>query len=297
MDAEIRPLVDGIAHRLTVDTRTTLLDAPRERLGVTSPKKGWTTGSAAPAPSCSTVSGRTAASRSRWRTRTRRSLPPPGCRTARSCTRCSTSWGSSIFERRVRCASVWTPSTGGGATRGARGHRRRAGEPGCRALLDVQLRRQFAEVRVNEDIGEVRVPRLLGVFDVGRIINPKTARSQLIGGMTQGLSMALHEHAVLDPGSGTWSITTSPGITSRPTPMSAPLKRTGCRERTRTPTRWGPRVSRDWHRRHGGRDRERRAPRHWHPGARPPGHPRQAPALSRECQSTGARAGPRFPGS
>ncbi|AWS42873.1 xanthine dehydrogenase family protein molybdopterin-binding subunit [Streptosporangium sp. 'caverna'] len=58
---------------------------------------------------------------------------------------------------------------------------------------------QFAEVRVHEDTGEVRVPRLLGVFDVGRVINPKTARSQLLGGMTQGLSMALHEAAAIDP--------------------------------------------------------------------------------------------------
>jgi xanthine dehydrogenase YagR molybdenum-binding subunit len=58
---------------------------------------------------------------------------------------------------------------------------------------------QFAQVRVRADTGEIRVPRLLGVFDVGRVVNPKTARSQLIGGMTQGLSMALHEHSVLDP--------------------------------------------------------------------------------------------------
>jgi xanthine dehydrogenase YagR molybdenum-binding subunit len=58
---------------------------------------------------------------------------------------------------------------------------------------------QFAEVRVRNDTGEVRVPRLLGVFDAGRIINPKTARSQLLGGMTWGLSMALHEHSVIDP--------------------------------------------------------------------------------------------------
>jgi len=58
---------------------------------------------------------------------------------------------------------------------------------------------QFAEVRVNEDTGEVRVPRLLGVFAAGRIVNPKTARSQLLGGMTWGLSMALHEASVLDP--------------------------------------------------------------------------------------------------
>jgi xanthine dehydrogenase YagR molybdenum-binding subunit len=58
---------------------------------------------------------------------------------------------------------------------------------------------QFAEVRVHEDSGEARVPRLLGVFAAGRIINPKTASSQLLGGMTMGLSMALHEHSVVDP--------------------------------------------------------------------------------------------------
>ncbi len=58
---------------------------------------------------------------------------------------------------------------------------------------------QFAEARVHVDTGEVRVSRLLGVFAAGRIINPKTARSQFVGGMTMGLSMALHEHSVLDP--------------------------------------------------------------------------------------------------
>ena len=58
---------------------------------------------------------------------------------------------------------------------------------------------QFAEVRVNIDTGEVRVPRLLGVFAVGHIMNAKTARSQFLGGMTMGLSMALHEHGVMDP--------------------------------------------------------------------------------------------------
>jgi xanthine dehydrogenase YagR molybdenum-binding subunit len=57
---------------------------------------------------------------------------------------------------------------------------------------------QFAEVRVDGDTGEVRVPRLLGVFAAGHILNPLTARSQLIGGMTMGLSMALHEESVLD---------------------------------------------------------------------------------------------------
>ncbi|WP_222195099.1 xanthine dehydrogenase family protein molybdopterin-binding subunit [Modestobacter italicus] len=58
---------------------------------------------------------------------------------------------------------------------------------------------QFVEARVNADTGEIRVPRLLGVFGVGRVINPRTARSQLIGGMTMGLSMALHETSAWDP--------------------------------------------------------------------------------------------------
>ena len=58
---------------------------------------------------------------------------------------------------------------------------------------------QFVEVRVNAETGEIRVPRVLGVFAAGRIVNPKTARSQLIGGMTMGLGMALLEEGVLDP--------------------------------------------------------------------------------------------------
>jgi xanthine dehydrogenase YagR molybdenum-binding subunit len=63
---------------------------------------------------------------------------------------------------------------------------------------------QFAEVRVNVDTGEIRVPRLLGVFAVGRVINPKTARSQLVGAMTMGISMALHEESVLDTAFGAY---------------------------------------------------------------------------------------------
>jgi xanthine dehydrogenase YagR molybdenum-binding subunit len=57
---------------------------------------------------------------------------------------------------------------------------------------------QFVEVRVDADTGEVRVPRMVGVFSCGAIINPRTARSQLIGGMVWGLSMALFEQSVTD---------------------------------------------------------------------------------------------------
>ncbi|MFI9076555.1 xanthine dehydrogenase family protein molybdopterin-binding subunit [Streptomyces sioyaensis] len=61
---------------------------------------------------------------------------------------------------------------------------------------------QFAEVAVDVTSGEVRVRRMLGIFAAGRIVNPLTARSQFIGGMTWGLSMALHEEAVRDRASG-----------------------------------------------------------------------------------------------
>ena len=57
---------------------------------------------------------------------------------------------------------------------------------------------QFVEARVDVDTGEIRVPRMCGIFAAGRIINPTTARSQFIGGMTMGLSMALHEQTVID---------------------------------------------------------------------------------------------------
>ncbi|WP_043660947.1 xanthine dehydrogenase family protein molybdopterin-binding subunit [Nocardia thailandica] len=56
----------------------------------------------------------------------------------------------------------------------------------------------FAEVRVDVDTAEIRVPRMVGVFAVGRVINPRTARSQFIGGITMGIGMALLEESVFD---------------------------------------------------------------------------------------------------
>ncbi|MFJ4468533.1 xanthine dehydrogenase family protein molybdopterin-binding subunit [Streptomyces sp. NPDC089424] len=61
---------------------------------------------------------------------------------------------------------------------------------------------QFAEVAVDVTTGEVRVRRMLGIFAAGRIVNPLTARNQLVGGMIWGISMALHEEAVRDRASG-----------------------------------------------------------------------------------------------
>ncbi|MFH8222096.1 xanthine dehydrogenase family protein molybdopterin-binding subunit [Streptomyces sp. NPDC018057] len=61
---------------------------------------------------------------------------------------------------------------------------------------------QFAEVAVDVATGEVRVRRMLGIFAAGRIVNPLTARNQLVGGMIWGISMALHEAAARDRADG-----------------------------------------------------------------------------------------------
>lgn len=60
----------------------------------------------------------------------------------------------------------------------------------------------FAEVKVDPDLGQVLVTRLVGAFAAGRIINPKLATSQLQGGMIWGISFALHEEAIYDRRSG-----------------------------------------------------------------------------------------------
>jgi xanthine dehydrogenase YagR molybdenum-binding subunit len=60
----------------------------------------------------------------------------------------------------------------------------------------------FAEVKVDPDLGQMRVTRVVGAFAAGRIINPRMVRSQLCGGMIWGVSFALHEQAVMDARSG-----------------------------------------------------------------------------------------------
>jgi xanthine dehydrogenase YagR molybdenum-binding subunit len=60
----------------------------------------------------------------------------------------------------------------------------------------------FAEVHVDVDTGEVRVPRMLGVYGVGRVMNARLARSQFVGGMTMGMGMALHEVSTMDEAFG-----------------------------------------------------------------------------------------------
>ncbi len=60
----------------------------------------------------------------------------------------------------------------------------------------------FVEVAVDPDLGETRVRRIVGAYGAGRIVNPKTTRSQCIGGMIGGIGMALMEHSVVDGRNG-----------------------------------------------------------------------------------------------
>ncbi len=60
----------------------------------------------------------------------------------------------------------------------------------------------FVEARVDADLGTVRVPRVVGVYGIGRPLNLKTTHSQLVGGITWGLGMALEEHTLVDGRSG-----------------------------------------------------------------------------------------------
>ncbi|MGJ7548622.1 xanthine dehydrogenase family protein molybdopterin-binding subunit [Pseudomonas alloputida] len=60
----------------------------------------------------------------------------------------------------------------------------------------------FVEVEVDEDLGSIRVSRVVSAVAAGRVVNPKTARSQILGGVVWGLGMALHEHTQIDHDQG-----------------------------------------------------------------------------------------------
>jgi xanthine dehydrogenase YagR molybdenum-binding subunit len=61
---------------------------------------------------------------------------------------------------------------------------------------------QFVKVRVDMELGQIRLEKMLGVYGAGRILNAKTARSQMLGGMIWGIGMALHEETLYDPNNG-----------------------------------------------------------------------------------------------
>ena len=104
------------------------------------------------------------------------------------------SWGGAV----IAAAAVFRAEHGGNAEAGDEAQAQAPWDPDADRFAMHSFGAQFAEARVHVDTGEVRVSRMLGVFSAGRIINPRTARSQFIGGMTMGIGMALHEDGVMD---------------------------------------------------------------------------------------------------
>ncbi|CQD10745.1 xanthine dehydrogenase, molybdenum binding subunit apoprotein [Mycolicibacterium conceptionense] len=105
-----------------------------------------------------------------------------------------TSWGSAI----VAAAKQFRREHGDHPHIGVTATAEAPQNPDTEKFTVQSFGAHFVEAHVNRDTGEIRVPRMLGVFSVGRAINARTLRSQLIGGMTMGLSMALHEESVRD---------------------------------------------------------------------------------------------------
>ncbi|MEA2963068.1 MAG: xanthine dehydrogenase YagR molybdenum-binding subunit, partial [Alphaproteobacteria bacterium] len=79
-----------------------------------------------------------------------------------------------------------------------KGQMRMVGGPEMSDKIAYAFGAEFVEVRINRWTHEIRVPRLLGAFAAGHIMNPRTARSQLMGGLIWGMSSALHEATELD---------------------------------------------------------------------------------------------------
>ncbi len=63
----------------------------------------------------------------------------------------------------------------------------------------------FTEARVDEELGIVRIPRVVTAHAVGKVLNEKTARSQIIGGVVWGIGMALEEETLIDPRTGRYT--------------------------------------------------------------------------------------------
>jgi xanthine dehydrogenase YagR molybdenum-binding subunit len=79
-----------------------------------------------------------------------------------------------------------------------KGQMRMVGGDAMKDKIAYAFGAEFVEVRINRWSHEIRVPRLVGAFAAGRIMNPRTARSQLMGGLIWGMSSALHEATELD---------------------------------------------------------------------------------------------------
>ncbi len=94
----------------------------------------------------------------------------------------------------------------------------------------------FVEVRVDEDLGRVRVPRIVGVYGVGNRLNEKTAHSQLMGGIVWGVGMALFEESLLDVRNGRF-------VNANLSEYHVPVERRHRQDRHRVRRREGRRTS------------------------------------------------------
>ncbi len=110
-----------------------------------------------------------------------------------------TSWGSTVVEAARSLREKIEAEHGGNIpSAGVEATAEMPKNPHRKEYAMYAFGAHFVEARVDEDTGEVRVPRMTSVFAAGKIINAKTARSQFMGGMVMGMSAALHEESVLD---------------------------------------------------------------------------------------------------
>lgn len=104
-------------------------------------------------------------------------------------------WGASITAAAEKFRKKFGPTPPEGASVRARAHQPKEASK----LSQHAFGAHFADVAVSAVTGETRVRRLVGVYAAGAIINPLTATSQMVGGMTMAMSAALHEESYRDP--------------------------------------------------------------------------------------------------
>jgi xanthine dehydrogenase YagR molybdenum-binding subunit len=104
----------------------------------------------------------------------------------------------------------------------------------------------FAEVVVDTLLATVRIRRICGCYDAGRVINPKLAHSQAIGGMVGGIEMALWKGPNSTTVTAGSSTRTCPITWFQSTPTSPRWTRPSYLPRIRSPTRWASRDSANW---------------------------------------------------
>ncbi|MEV7126957.1 xanthine dehydrogenase family protein molybdopterin-binding subunit [Streptomyces sp. NPDC093260] len=113
------------------------------------------------------------------------------------------SWGWAVHEACVRLAARLADHAGPPPGAGLSARADTAGQADAESSYARHaFGAHFAEVGVDTVTGEVRVRRMLGVFAAGRILNPRTARSQFVGAMIMGLGMALTETSTMDAAFG-----------------------------------------------------------------------------------------------